>query len=316
MNLLLKYLLFPLLLLLTALPIQAEEDKWIDGIRFRPVNDSKLDMVVYMPWKIEDRNPLYFSNPPKTGAISSNMISTTYGFEKITLFPFALELPETLMTSWLFRGGLFEFEFPSEVKDLDPGYGHQSRTNPVNSDGIEYRRQTSSDRTSLYNEFFNTSDKAFADANSDWALSADVNSSRIFLGYIWGFFIPIGENHRFFKFGAGLGVYYIDLSFKLNLCSQLIKTGTEGGRLQTECVGKTEIDSYSGKKLGIASTSSMTLWERRTKDSIWRFGSSTGGLALGSNDKGYIRVKLKNHRSLALWMNSLTEEFVSYTYRF
>ena len=111
MNLLLKYLLFPLLLLLTALPIQAEEDKWIDGIRFRPVNDSKLDMVVYMPWKIEERNPLYFSNPPKTGAISSNMISTTYGFEKITLFPFALELPETLMTSWSFRGGLFEFDF-------------------------------------------------------------------------------------------------------------------------------------------------------------------------------------------------------------
>ena len=35
MNLILKYLLFPLLLLLTALPIQAEEDKWIDGIKFR-----------------------------------------------------------------------------------------------------------------------------------------------------------------------------------------------------------------------------------------------------------------------------------------
>jgi hypothetical protein len=35
MNPLLKYLLFPLLLLLTALPIQAEEDKWIDGIKFR-----------------------------------------------------------------------------------------------------------------------------------------------------------------------------------------------------------------------------------------------------------------------------------------
>ena len=84
-----------------------------------------------------------------------------------------------------------------------------------------------------------------------------------------------------------------------------------------ECVGKTEIDSYSGKKLGIASTSSMTLWERRTKDSIWRFGSSTGGLALGSNDKGYLRAKLKNHsKSLALWMSSAAIEFVSYTYRF
>jgi hypothetical protein len=85
---------------------------------------------------------------------------------------------------------------------------------------------------------------------------------------------------------------------------------------QRECVGKKEIDSYSGNKFGVSSLYNITLWERRTKDSIWRFGSSTGGLALGSNDKGYIRVKLKNHRSLAMWMESLTEEFVSYTYRF
>ena len=121
MNPILKSLLLSLCcLILTALPIQAEDDKWIDGIRFRPVNDTSNDMVVYMPWKIEDRNPLYFSNPPKTGAISSNMISTTYGFEKITLFPFALELPETLMTSWSFRGGLFEFLVSNRAQGLKP----------------------------------------------------------------------------------------------------------------------------------------------------------------------------------------------------
>ena len=148
-------------------------------------------------------------------------------------------------------------------------------------------------------------------------MSADVTSSRIFLGYTMGVFIPIGEYHRFFKFGAGLGVYYIDLSLKLNLCSQLSYFGTEGGRLQTECVGKTEIDSYSGKKLGVASASFMTFWERRTKDSIWRFLQVSESVALGSNDKGYISVKLKNHsKSLALWMSSITVEFISYTYRF
>ena len=182
MNLLLKYLLFPLLLLLTALPIQAEEDKWIDGIRFRPLNDTSNDMVVYMPWKIEDRNPLYFSNPPKTGAISSNMVSTTYGHEKTTLFPFALELPETLMTSWSFRGGLFEFGSPTKFKDLKPDF--YSPEIGSDSDGTRYLRQRSSYRTSLYNDFFNASDKAFADANSKWALSADVTSSRVFFGHL------------------------------------------------------------------------------------------------------------------------------------
>ena len=315
-----KHVLVLFAIILTLIPVVKAEDKsWyeIDGIRVRYAINRNTQ-VIYMPWKIESQiSP--FGIPPNIGVIAGQAVE-----EKIH-FPFALELPETLMTSWLFRGGLFEFEFPSEVKDLDPGYGHQSRTNPVNSDGIEYRRQTSSDRTSLYNEFFNTSDKAFADANSDWALSADVNSSRIFLGYIWGFFIPIGENHRFFKFGAGLGVYYIDLSFKLNLCSQYIVTPKDNPMFQDnydqkykgECVGKTEIDSFSGKKFGIASTAQYTFYERRTKDSIWRLFATTEGVALGSDDKGYIRAKLKNHsKSLALWMSSMTFELVSYTYRF
>ena len=138
-------------------------------------------------------------------------------------------------------------------------------------------------------------------------MSTDVTSSRIFLGYTWGFFIPIGENHRFLKFGTGLGVYYIDLSFKLNLCSQYYG----------ECVGKTEIDSYSGKKSGVASAGQMTFWERRTKDSIWRLISVSTGVAIGSNDKGYIPAKLKNlSKSLALWMGSESIEIVSYTSRF
>ena len=310
MNLLLKSLLLPLLLLLTALPVQAEEQSWyeIDGIRFRPVlAQSHNPIVIYMPWKIEKRISPFFSNPPLDADIARHE-------ETGTLFPFALELPETLMlmTSWSFGGALFEFEFPTEVKDMGRGLAKDR------GDGeVDYLRQEGSDRTSLYNDFFNASDKTFADANSNWALSADVTTSRIFLGYTWGVFIPIGKNHRFFKFGAGLGVYYINLSLKLNLCSQLILTGTEGGRLQTECVGKTEIDSYSGTKLGIASSAHTTIWEIMTKDSIWRFFKVSEGVALGSNDKGYISVKLKNHsKSLALWMSSMTSELVSYTYRF
>ena len=315
MNLLLKSLLLPLLLLSTALPVQAEEDKWIDGIKIR-VSYLKNLTLIYLPWEGKPSfSQLGASEAGRVGT-KSNIIESRDDFshlEDITLFPIAITLPEKLMNSWSFRGGFIEWHYSNE-QDLPPYPDDDKQI--IQSDTTNWR-QNSSLRTSLYNNFFNASDKTFADANSNWALSADVTSSRIFLGYTWGVFIPIGEYHRFFKFGAGLGVYYIDLSLKLNLCSQLILTGTEGGRLQTECVGKTEIDSYSGKKLGIASTSSMTLWERRTKDSIWRFGSMSGGAALGSDDKGYIRVKLKNHsKSLALWMSSETWEIITYTYRF
>ena len=315
MNLILKFLLLSLCaLILTAMLVQAEEDKWIDGIRFRPAappgvsgpsTRSQNPIVIYMPWKIEGRISPYFSDPPNTAAIAGKHTSTT-------LFPFALELPETLMTSWSFRGALFEFEFPTEVKDLRPGFNSISEV-------TNYLRQDGSDRTSLYNDFFNASDKTFADANSNWALSADVTSSRVFLGYNWGFFIPIGDYHRFFKFGAGLGVYYIDLSFKLNLCSQYkVPQGSSDPEWDgVNCVGKTEIDSYSGKKSGVASSAVGTAWERRTKDSIWRFLQVSESVALGSNDKGYLRAKLKNHsKRLALWMSSSTWEIISYTYRF
>ena len=281
-------------IILALIPaVYAEDDKWIDGIRFR-LGLFRDPTVIYMPWKIESRNSPFFNGKPPLAPGEGKI---AYDKNESDLFPIAIELPETLMTSWSFRGGLLEFEFPKELKDLSPS-GDDSF------------------RTSLYNDFFNDSDKAFADANPDWAMSSDVTSSRIFLGYTWGFFIPIGENHRFLKFGTGLGVYYIDLSLKLNLCSQYIMTNYDTDSPQGECVGKTEIDSYSGKKSGVASAGQMTFWERRTKDSIWRFLQISSGAALGSNDKGYIRVKLKNHRSLALFIGSETWEIITYTYRF
>ena len=83
--------------------------------------------------------------------------------------PIAIVLPETLMNSWSFRGGVFEWQQSTEITDLVPSNG---------------ARQTSSQRTILYNDFFNASDKSFADSNSKWALSADITSSRIFLGYV------------------------------------------------------------------------------------------------------------------------------------
>ena len=310
-----KHVLVLFVIILALIPVVKAEDKsWyeIDGIRIRPAGFTMDKLTFYIPWKIEKRINPYFSSPPFKGAITGKE-------QQGDLFRFTLELPETLMTSWSFRGGLFEFELPKELKDLGP------RKSVDNEDNLEvflednFKTHNSKIRTSLYNDFFNDSDKAFADANSNWAMSADVKSSRIFLGYTWGFFIPIGENHRFLKFGAGLGVYYIDLSFKLNLCSHFLETKKQMSGIYRigECIGKTEIDSYSGKELGSASSGGATFWERRTKDSIWRLFSQSEGVALGSNDKGFIRAKLKNHsKNLALWMSSMTVEIVSYTYRF
>ncbi len=306
------FVLFTIILALIPV-VKAEVKSWyeIDGIRFRPVlAQSQNPIGIYMPWKIEKRISPFFSGAPLDADIARHE-------QAETLFPFALELPETLMlmTSWSFGGALFEFEFPTEVKDMGGGLAKDR------GDGeVDYLRQDGSDRTSLYNDFFNASDKAFADANSNWALSADMTSSRIFLGYYWGVFIPKGEYQRFAKTGAGLGVFYADLSYKLNLCSQYKVTPVlkDSGEVDTghggECVGKTEIDSASSKGVGVAGINHFTIWERVTKDSIWKFFSMEYGLSLTDTADA---LKLKNHdKNLRVSIGSASTEYISYTYRF
>jgi hypothetical protein len=293
-----KYLLASLLLFVLAGAVHAEEDKWIDGIKFR------YGILV---------NTTTFKLPSAAGG--GSIIEVNNKFSHLgdpILFPIAIALPETLMNSWSFRGAVFEYQPLTVAKDLVP-YGTSVTPDTT------YLLQLSLLRTSLYNNFFNASDQAFADANSNWALSADVTSSRVFLGYYLGVFYPAFENHRFAKIGFGLGAFYAELSYTLNLCSQYKVTPVlKDGKVDTdhggECVGKTEIDSASSKGFGLASIGHVTLWERVTKDSIWRVGSGEAGLNLTDTADA---LKLKNHdKNLSVLLGSSSIETISYTYRF
>jgi hypothetical protein len=300
MNLILKLLLLPLLLLLTALPVQAEEDKWIDGIKIR--FGLLTNTTIFRLPGVGEKDTIIEVNKD-----FSHLAETP-------MFPIVITLPETLMNSWSFRGALFEYQPKTELKDLAP-----APTESAVSSTTEQFRQTDTLRTSLYNNFFNASDKSFADANSNWALSADMTSSRVFLGYYMGVFIPAFEYHRFMKYGLGLSVYYMDLLLKLNLCSQYkvtprieypdkVAINGHGG----ECVGKTEIDSASIKEFGVAIAAHLTLWERVTKDSIWKFFSWEEGSSAYKPD-----LKLKNHsKNLGINLGIGSLEILSYTYRF
>ena len=123
-----------------------------------------------------------------------------------------------------------------------------------------------------------------------------------------GCFIPIGDYHRFFKFGFGFGAFYSELSYKLNLCSEYKLRGKSG-----KCMGKTEIDSASTKGFGVSNFLQFNFWERVTKDSIWKIYS----INQASNMTGQGDLKLKNHdKNLNVTIWSSAEEIISYTYRF
>ena len=278
------FVLIAIILMLVS-EVYAKDDKWIDGIRFRYASIyNTIDFMLEI-----GEEPLMRVEPGYRH------------LENQQSLPIAIVLPETLMNSWSFRGGVFEWS-STEVTDLVPSNG---------------ARQTSSQRTILYNDFFNASDKAFADANPNWALTADFTGSRIFYGYVWGVFIPAFENHRFLKAGIGPGIFAADISYKLNLCSEYKITTIQnqnGGRTgkDVECIDKKEIDTASWNGYGLGSFFNFTVWERFTKDSIWRILTTIGGSSLEDPEP-----KLKNHnKNLKTRIGSQIIEFISYTYRF
>ena len=290
-----KYVFVFFVFLLISVPLlHAEDNKWIDGIKIR-YGEEWYETYISIPLAGKDTNIIKTEN-------------TISKFKPISQFPIAITLPEILMNSWSFRGAFLEYQNRTELKDLAP----VASDNVIHSDTTNWR-QKSGLRPDIYNNLFTASDKTFADANPNWALSADTVSSRFLFGYNWGVFIPVGENNRFLKLGVGPAIYSLNFSMKLNLCSEYKITPSpvkKSDGHSSECVGKREIDSSSIDKVAFTLNWVITLWERFTKDSVWRIGS----WSIGDAD---FNVKLNNNNiDLGIKFHTAIIEYISYTYRF
>jgi len=284
MNLILKSLLLPLLLLLTALPVHAREKSWyeIDGIRFR-IGFGQQEIRFMLP----EGEAIIQPDPELEGQNAGNY-----------LFPVAIVFPETLMSSFSFRGAFFEYK----EKTIANGTAPQGEKNAT------YWRQSAAGRSRLYNEFFNASEKSFVDANSNWALSADTEFMFVYLGYYWGIFLPIGKHHRFFKTAFGHSLVYNDISVRFYLCSEYRISGSKG-----DCVGKKEIDTATAKRTAVEPVFYFNLWERYSENSIWKFIQFSSNISGG---RGNLKYKNRKNTTLAELTHTEHREIISYTYRF
>jgi len=285
MNPILKSLLLSLCcLILTALPVQAEEKSWyeIDGIKFR-LGGGTQEIRFWVP--------------------GESIIQQDYdleGQDQKRLFPVAIVFPETLMSSFSFRGAFFEYKAKTIANETAPaGWKNATKT---------LRRQSSTARTKLYNEFFNASEKSFVDANSNWALSADTEFMFVYLGYYWGIFLPIGKHHRFFKTAFGHSLVYNDISVRFYLCSEYRISGSKG-----DCVGKKEIDTATAKRTAVEFVFYFNLWERYSENSIWKFIQFSSNISGG---RGNLKYKNRKNTTLAELTHTEHREIISYTYRF
>ena len=67
----------------------------------------------------------------------------------------------------------------------------------------------------LCSQYFNSSELSFNELNPNWAVSADVLRSAVFMGYMWGVFYPSSKFNRWAKFGVGFGASYGTYEAKL-----------------------------------------------------------------------------------------------------
>ena len=288
-NLILKSLLLPLLLLLTVLPVQAEEKSWyeIDGIKFR----------TGLQW-----SSMYFRSPSRSESDDEGYLFREQSGEGLTnLFPVSIVFPESLINSFSFRGAYLFYHKPVGAKDLIPGH-HGDPQNTGN-----YRRQNSDDREWLINNFFNSEDKEFIDGKSKWALSGEWAMEQLALGYYFGLFIPIGKYHRFLKIGLGFSAVLTKAELTVFLCEEFEKISRD-----YQCNGKKEIDSASKTTIVTSPLLHLTVWERYSESSIFQIFSYSG-----NNSSSPLNLEYKKHSgSLNERVVNTHLELFSYTYRF
>ena len=302
-------------MIFSASDIQAKE-KTIDGIKIR--------------WGVtwnQDQFDLGGHNITSSHAKINQ--ETSVGFVGSPKFPIAVIFPETLMSSWLFRQAYFDFADTPQTKDIPPVpdvemYQLLDLALKSNSDLI-YLTQKSAIRDYLKENFLTKylSSSQISTLPTNWAISNNIKRRAAAFGYMWGFFVPIGEMHRFLKFGIGLGIGILDNKININLCDSYTlsikyKMVDEEKQLEDTLEGKCnnsynlESVSYTDTVLSIGTH--ITLWERVSKDSIWSIFAMDFATIISLYRDDELKTVDGKYANFNTTLTST--EILSYTYRF
>ena len=296
--------------------IQAQ-DKTIDGIRLRYSTVLSQDK-----FEIDDYEITKYDTD-----INTEYTGTFAGKQK---FPIAIVFPETLMASWLFRQAYFDFSIGDEINNIPP-LPDQSISSQLDSAFNDSRtaihlRQKSGTRGYLKENFLPKyfSASQISTLPENWAITHDLKRSALALGYMWGFFIPLGEMHRFLKVGLGFGLGLMDNNIKIKFCDSYdvaVKTEKDSqdkeklaNSHEGKCNNPNNLERVAYKEIIGSTGVHFTFWERISKDSIWTFMS----IDLAQINSLYKDDKLKTlDGKYGRFTTGLGgQDIITYTYRF
>ena len=309
-------LLITLLMIIPSSVIQAQ-DQTIDGIKFRYSTVYSQDI-----FEIDDEQITSFNSN-----INTEYTGTFVGKQK---FPITIVLPETLMSSWLFRQAYFDFSIGDEINDIPP-VPDQSISSQLDSAFNDSRttihlRQKSGTRDYLKENFLPKYFSASQISNlpENWAITHDVKRSALAYGYLWGFFIPLGEMHRIFKIGLGFGIAILDNDIKIRFCDSYdvaVKTEKDSQNKEKlanshegKCNNPNNLENIAYKEIIGSSGVHITFWERISKDSIWQIISLdyTQIISFYKDDK----LKTLDGKYAQFNTGLVGVDIITYTYRF
>ena len=266
-----NYLLIPSVLCFLPWSIQAE-DKTIDGIKIRYGQSFTNDRFVLGDSSIA------------SSSSEINVEENHAGFRGRDRFPITITFPETA-SSWTFRQAYFDFISNEKITDIPPYPDTDipdQLTRLEESGGTSFNmRQKDETRIYLKENFLPKflSSSQLSNLPTNWAISYDIERSIVSLGYMWGVYLPIGEMHRLFKIGLGLGISRTENKIKINLCDKynvIAKYISSKREFETphegKCINPNRLAYLSYVEGGWSFIGGLTIWERVSKDSVWTFG--------------------------------------------
>lgn len=266
---------------MTALPVQAEEDKWIDGIKIRYGESTPTG--TYTVYTKNAKHSFVSSSGPKYENFEGNFsnLETTPSKQK---FPVVLTFKETLTGTFGFRG--FYMDWSSNEEENMPSQDAEGR--------------------SLINEM----DNATNDTINWIPRSASVQSKTFTIGYGLGVFIPTSFG-RFLKTGLGLGLGYLQYNAQLYDCNggyQVTISQKKG-----ECLNKEETDSSEWKGFTLSGSFTLNFYEIVTENYVLAIYNLEGSAPFTAGFQGKTK---KGGRPVEYVPSLANLDYISFTWRF
>ena len=295
--------------------VYAQDDKLIDGIKFRVGNYTTSDKFELGSHEIASKN------------VNINAERNPIGAGKYK-FPLTIRFPENLMTSWSFRQAYLDFSINDKKENIPPK-SRPGRTKQIEAHGTGPTLnlvQKTETRSYLKENFLPKflSPSQISNLPTDWAISYDIERTHIALGYMVGVFFPVFEKSRLFKLGIGIGIGRADNKISIKLCDMYTVTlnyekKDDGKKAlvpphEGKCVNSNRLTYINFVEGSFSMAGHLTIWERVSKDSVWALIALdyTSILSVGSNKS----LETESGEKAKFSTESIAYDIFSYTYRF